>query len=252
MSISDLTVAVLGNGPSLATVDPTCLDVGHTIGMNAAYRFWERIGWFPDYYSCLDDVVVESHAGAIAEMLLAGLYKGAFLSGRFFELHPEFRDQPNLLNLDRVSWSWFQTRGVGNGQSFIYHPAFTTCFPWITTGSWTIRWAAFLGFSRVHLYGFDLTYQEQIKEVSSLGGIRLRVDSPIEDNPNYFFPDYQRAGDEFQVANPPGVNRELHVDAVKAVVHDFGVQGVGTELFNGQSESGLAGIKDVPMWVGHG
>jgi len=35
-------------------------------------------------------------------------------------------------------------------------------------------------------------------------------------------------------------------------VHDFGVQGVGTELFNGQSESGLAGIKDVPMWVGHG
>ena len=41
---------VLGNGPSLRGFDFGRLSRFDVFGMNAAYRYWYEIGWFPQYY----------------------------------------------------------------------------------------------------------------------------------------------------------------------------------------------------------
>jgi hypothetical protein len=62
-------VVVLGNGPSLKGFDFLSLHGVDTIGMNAAYRFWDRIGWYPNHYVCLDDRLIETHAAEIFRLI---------------------------------------------------------------------------------------------------------------------------------------------------------------------------------------
>ena len=52
---------VLGNGPSLKGFDFARLDGVASLGMNAAYRYWDQIGWYPTYYACLDDQLIQTH-----------------------------------------------------------------------------------------------------------------------------------------------------------------------------------------------
>jgi hypothetical protein len=40
-------LVVLGNGPSLAGFDFSRFRGFDAIGMNAAYRYWDEIGWYP-------------------------------------------------------------------------------------------------------------------------------------------------------------------------------------------------------------
>ena len=65
----DPTLILLGNGPSLRGFDFARLRKFDCIGMNAAYRYWHQIGWYPRYYICLDLVVGVSHKDAIVDMV---------------------------------------------------------------------------------------------------------------------------------------------------------------------------------------
>jgi hypothetical protein len=244
------SVAMLGNGPSLKEVNLRDLDGIATIGMNAAYRHWERIDWYPTYYCCLDEVVVESHADAIAGLLDEGRVQRAFLSGRFFEVKPEYVNDPRILDLDRVSDAWFRHRGEATGKSFLPHAAFTSCYPsLITTGSWATRWAAFLGYRYAFMFGVDLEYVEKVDGAVLGAEGHLRMTVTPDHNPNYFIDDYQQVGDEFQVPNPILERPRMHVEAFAAIIHDFDQQKVGCELFSAQPESGLARTRLFPAKV---
>ena len=242
------SVAVLGNGPSLREIDLRAFGNRPTIGMNAAYRHWDRIGWYPTYYCCLDEVVVESHAEEIARLLTEQRVQGAFLSGRFFEIRPEFCEDGRVLNLDLVSDAWFQRRGKASGRYFAYHDAFVSCSPgMITTGSWAVRWAAFLGFTTAYLFGMDVTYVERVEGSVSLGDYRMCMDETPATNPNYFIADYQREGDEYQQPNPSPAEPNLHSAAFAAVQHDFEIQSVGCRVVNAQPNSGISRHRLFPV-----
>ncbi len=60
---------VLGNGPSLREFEFDKLKKFDVIGMNAAYRYWDKISWYPRYYACLDTVVGLSHQGEIERLV---------------------------------------------------------------------------------------------------------------------------------------------------------------------------------------
>ena len=83
------TIIVIGNGPSLRGFDFTTLRHVDTLGMNAAYRYWDRIDWYPTWYCCLDDQLIITHHEEIKRLVLRGQVKGAFVHGSFFNLHPE-------------------------------------------------------------------------------------------------------------------------------------------------------------------
>lgn len=199
-------VFVMGNGPSLKLVDFDMLRHSQvaTVGMNSAYRFWEGIGFHPDYYICMDTVLIKSHARAIAELARKQRVRSFFLRNEILEAAPELAEFENIL--------WYADVA---GRADI--PIFNNYY--ITTGSWAIRWMMYLGFREIGICGIDANYVEIIKEAKPTGvGIQLEITTTPARNRNYFFADYQRAGDVYNIPNDPEYVRKtdklFHVEAL--------------------------------------
>jgi len=183
---------VLGNGPSLRGFDFGRLSRFDIFGMNAAYRYWYEIGWFPQYYSCLDLVVGASHRDAIAELIRDSERLGirAFLLRQtLVDDLGEMSASPKIFNFD------------------LLRPGFECWIPGpVTTGSHTCAWASILGYKDIYLLGIDCNYVEVVPNAELRDGIlEIVADAP---NPNYFFDAYQKKGDKFNIPNP---RKELHL-----------------------------------------
>lgn len=223
---------VIGNGPSLRGLDFKRLSGTATMGMNAAYRHWDRIDWRPTHYACLDDALIETHRFEIIRLIEEGRIQTFFLSGRMLELEPDLAQLPTVRFLDEFVPYWFTARGKAKGLAFTESRFFRTTAPeLITTGAYATRYGAFLGFDELFLMGVDLTYHS-IPEARSEKGLRLVMTKTPDTNPNYFFDDYQQAGDAFQVPNPDVHNQELHVAAFAAVRDDFHREGIQVRIMN--------------------
>lgn len=189
-SFSGLPPAVIiGNGPSLRGFD-FCnrLKSYATFGMNAAYRFWDTCNWYPQYYSCLDTVVGLSHCEAIRRLIDRAKEYGILrflLRDNLIRILGEYGQRPEVTNFEEE---------VTNGNLLLKSPM-------ITTGSHTCAWAASLGYHDIVLIGMDANYIPIIKEARSVDGIILEVVETPRENPNYFFDDYQMAGDRYHIPN---------------------------------------------------
>jgi len=70
------------------------------------------------------------------------------------------------------------------------------------TGANCCQTALCLGFKKIILVGVDCNYVEVVKEakVINQGGTdRLQMAETPDDNPNYFFSDYNRKGDKYNI-----------------------------------------------------
>lgn len=238
---------VLGNGPSLR--DYSLLDFADrvTLGMNAAYRFWQRIDWRPTYYCCLDDALIDTHKDAILDLISEQRIERFFLSGRILEHHPELTENPNVFYLDQFVEHWYQVRGEQFGLQFIEDRAFKTSEPeMLTTGAYSVRFGVYLGYDLIRLLGIDLTYRP-IADVRPLDGNRLEMTRTPTENPNYFFDDYQAEGDQFNVANPAQHGRELHFYSFVALRDDFIRNGIKVRLKNAAQQSRLFSDSVLPF-----
>lgn len=239
-ALSDCAL-VLGNGPSLKGVHLPDLAGITTIGMNAAYRFWDRIGWYPTHYCCLDDELIATHHQHICRLVREGLVETAFATGSLLELHPELIEDPRFVFLDSFQPYWHATRGEGLGLARVDHPAFTSSSPSkITTGAYAVRYAIWLGFRRIYLHGIDCKYVEVIDGADRSDGHALRMGQTPSNNPNYFFDDYQIKGDRYNVPNPPQHGGNLHLQALEAVRDDIVSGGIAVEVSNCSSSSALS------------
>ena len=208
-SVSTKVAMVMGNGPSAKLIDFNQLRLGHiaSVGMNAAYRYWDRIDFRPTYYICMDTVVIRSHAKRIAELVEEGRIEKFFLRDEFKELFP------HLAWHERIYWF---------SQAHNQSELFTTSF--ITTGSWAIRWMIHEGMELISTIGIDSNYVELLPQASRLGeegDIRLKITKTPKFNPNYFFSDYQQEGDQYNIPNDPNYLKNkgglVHVDAIRKV-----------------------------------
>ena len=123
-----MKAAILGNGPSLKGFDFKNELVGFdTFGMNAAYRFWDQIQWYPDYYACLDLVVGLSHKEEIKRLIenaeQYGIRKFLLRANLIQKLGP-LKNADRVVNFDRIR---HQHHVLGGN--------------FITTGSHTCAWA---------------------------------------------------------------------------------------------------------------
>lgn len=194
------TLVLLGNGPSLRSFDLTSLHGVHTLGMNAAYRYWAKTGWYPSYYACLDTVFTESH-----KLPLYWLVRNREENGiRFFllrrnilDFYPELKTNPNVIIFD----------------DYLQSPYFEGVAP-LTTGSHAALFAAMLGYKKVILLGIDAIYVQQIPEAEKIGENALELKKTPVENPNYFFDDYQQKGDRYTI---PDAEADLHYKSWVAV-----------------------------------
>jgi len=154
--------------------------------MNAAYRHWEKIGFYPTYYCCFDHVVGKSHRSDIIDMVK----RADNLGIQAFMLEDE------LINSDinlKKSQKVFSLSTILKGSQELHDR--------ITTGSHAVLWAASLGYRDITLLGIDQNYQEYVHGLSSRGDSILEVTEHV-DSPNYYFSDYQRVGDKLHRPNP--------------------------------------------------
>jgi len=204
--VTNRPAAILGNGPSLRGFDfVTELSGFDTFGLNAAYRYWDSIGWYPTYYACLDTVVGASHKNAIARLIERSEEYGI----RAFLLREEVLQLlGTLIALPHVK----SLESLQNEASLVFKSRR------ITTGSHTLLWAAYLGYKDIALYGVDANYVEILPEAVPTGGARLTINETPKHNPNYFFDNYQQAGDEYHIPNTGKEKGDLvHVAAWETI-----------------------------------
>ncbi len=179
---------ILGNGPSLKGFDfINNLKDYTTFGMNAAYRYWDTINWYPDYYCCLDLVVGLSHIDEIKRLIEKsdeyGI-KNFMLRDNLIEQLGDIKNKYKVINFDKI---YKNTIFLSENR--------------ITTGSHTTAWAAEMGFKDILILGIDSNYVEIIPEASLNENKELVINETPKENPNYFFEGYQQAGDKYNIPN---------------------------------------------------
>jgi hypothetical protein len=185
------TALVIANGPSLRGVDLKALSGFATFGMNAAYRHWRRIGWFPTRYACLDEVVGLSHAEAIGGMIAD--HRAGRPAPSAFCLRRNLIEALGPLGRDAAVTDF---DALAEADPRFYRPP-------VTTGSHTLLWALSLGFRRLFLIGADATYVEVVPGARKVSDTVLEIVREAS-NPNYFFDDYQQPGDRYHLPNIGG------------------------------------------------
>ena len=213
-------LVILGNGPSLKGFDFKRLAPFDAIGMNAAYRYWYEIGWFPRYYICLDKVVGVSHKDQIAKLIRESDSNGIelfLLRRNLIALFDEsLQKSDRVLDFDTLR---------ANVDLFDPVP--------FTTGSHAALFGSLLGYRQMLLMGIDCNYVEKVAGARQQGGV-LEIVEPSRDNPNYFFEGYQAAGDRYNIPNPAP---EMHIESWRAVAPSLVEKGV--EVWNGSPISRL-------------
>jgi hypothetical protein len=196
---------VICNGPSLEGFNFDKLN-GHTsIALNASYRKFEEIGFSPTYYCSADERVGVFHADQYAKIAETNpnikkffLLPNACRKFCYTSKNPEENHQKLIelslnkgiadMNMDKIKKRW------------------TGPTPF-STGYIASLIGISLGFKHLILLGADCNYTEFIKECkrSTKGeghaDIKLEITETPENNPNYWFGDYQQKGDEYHVPN---------------------------------------------------
>ncbi|SER03517.1 hypothetical protein [Thalassovita taeanensis] len=243
------TCVVIGNGPSLRGFDLHRLNGFSTLGMNAAYRYWDRIGWYPSYYACLDDQVIRSHHTEIERLYRDGLVKKLFLHRGFFEHHPHRIGNPDFVIFDQTSRHWYPRNAQKLGLPPLFdEPAFRISdTSKITTGSHAVRFVANMGYRQLLLMGIDLRYVEILPEAEPTEGVGLKIARTPKQNPNYFFDGYQKAGDLYNIPNPAAHQGDLHPRAFELVAKDFETNELECQIYNTNPKSTLSDRNVFPL-----
>jgi len=205
---------IIGNGPSLKGVDLKAFAKCPTFGMNVAYRHWRRIGWFPQRYSCLDEVVGLFHADEIGCMIADN--RAGRPAPSSFCLRRNLVDALGDLGRDEAVTN-FDELAKGNPR-FYRSP--------VTTGSHTLLWALSLGFRRCFIIGADARYVELVPGARPVSDIVLEI-AVNADNPNYFSTDYQQPGDRY---HRPNITQSAHLRSWRVAA--AGAAELDAEVYN--------------------
>ena len=191
------TIVIMGNGPSMKEVNWEQLRSVSTFGMNGAYRFYYRTGWWPTYFCCFDFKVTKCHQPQWNKMIKVDEAP----IERYF-----FWDRCVVAKDPKVTHFPYQCR-----------KSFTNKFHEFgdigNTGSNACQVALCLGYTKLILIGIECNYVEQVNGSVSGGGDTLVMKETPTQNPNYFFDDYQQSGDIYNKPRPG----KFHLPAWKAL-----------------------------------
>jgi hypothetical protein len=194
------SLVILGNGPSLKEVMETpelraLVRAYDSFGLNAAYRAYERFDFFPTYFGSFDYRVCDSHAASFAELVKNDWPIKRFFFAKQSVFPDEVKAHPKFQRINFMA----APRGVSQqktlSKSFEH---FEDCG---SSGTNAVQAGYLMGYRHFILLGVDCNYVEMLEGVKDLDGIRYEVVGEIKSNPNYWFDDYQRQGDQFHKPN---------------------------------------------------
>ena len=173
------TLVVMCNGESLKKVDiPWVLNHHDVIGMNNAYRYFEKINKWPKYYCCFDYALSEcpNHIKAWSRFLVDPSVE----TERFYLMNKD-----DLSNEAQRSPKLYKKNGNFDVKPKPKRP---------TTGGNAVRVGIELGYTKFILLGVDVNYTEHYSNTRPVGVGRIMVLKTPEKH-NYFFDEYLKEGD---------------------------------------------------------
>lgn len=184
------TLIIMGNGPSLKDVDFDMLEGFDTFGLNSACRVYSRINWWPTYHGCFDYIMTDNQKQEFIDLIETNKIKKHFYirnlskksNFQYINLLPYGTNKK--INQTREDFNNFND----NGNSGANASSIGIC----------------LGYKKIILLGVDCNYVEEIKGSSKLKNGVLQLKQTPKKNPNYWFDDYQRAGDIYNI--PAGLS----------------------------------------------
>lgn len=179
------TLIVMGNGPSLADVDFSLLDGFDTFGLNSAYRAYERMDWWPTYHGCFDYRVTDNHREKFVQLVNSGKIKRHFY----------IRDIGKYDNFQYVNLLPYGTTDKMNNSD----EEFNNFHDNGNSGANACSVGVCLGYKKIILLGVDCNYVEFVDGCKRDGPGGLVMEKTPDENPNYWFDDYQQKGDEYNV-----------------------------------------------------
>ena len=182
----------MGNGPSLKDVDFDMLEGFDTFGLNSAYRAYERMNWWPTYHGCFDYRVTECHRENFVNLIDNSSIKRCFYI-------VNISDSPNL---QYINMKEYGSTNKWNNKLSDYDEFHDNG----NSGANASSAAICMGYEKIILIGVDCNYVEFV-EGSKKDGAGLIIEKTPDINPNYWFDDYQQAGDKYNV--PRGTDFHL-------------------------------------------
>lgn len=184
------TIVVMGNGPSLKEVDFSLLEGFDTFGLNAAYRAYYRMDWFPTYHGCFDYRVTDNHRKSFSDLMETNKIKQHFYIRNFSN-----RDNYTHINLLPFGSTNKMNNSVEDFRNFHDNG---------NSGANACSVSVCLGYKKIVLLGVDCNYVEFVEGSKTDGPGGLIMEKTPDKNPNYWFDDYQQKGDEYNV--PAGLS----------------------------------------------
>ena len=222
---------VVGNGPSLNTVDLDRLSQYHTFAANKIYLLYDRTDWRPDFYLTLDWRVTPDNYEEINQL------RGS----QFFFPH-RFR---NLLR-DGDDVYWYESLSAGRSLP----EKFERNAERGVRGGGTVLTAAmqlgyFLGFHKIFLIGVDASYSIPSTVLQSGGdrfgtGVEINLQSTQNDDINHFDPRYFGKGALWHDPNVEGMKRGFQ--ASYRAISFF-----GGEVYNSTAGGNLDCVPRMPI-----
>tara|TARA_R100000988_G_scaffold83710_1_gene46750 strand:- start:1272 stop:1970 length:699 start_codon:yes stop_codon:yes gene_type:complete len=180
------TIVVMGNGPSLKDVDFDMLNGVDTFGLNSAYRAYERMDWWPTYHGCFDYRVTECHREQFINLIDNSPIEKCFYIINISD---------NTDNFQHVNMQQYGTTQKWNNQVQDYAHFHDNG----NSGANASSAAICMGYKKIILLGVDCNYVEFVDGSKRDGPGGLIMEKTPDTNPNYWFDDYQQAGDKYNV-----------------------------------------------------
>tara|TARA_B100001758_G_C18399890_1_gene608312 strand:+ start:735 stop:1451 length:717 start_codon:yes stop_codon:yes gene_type:complete len=185
---------IMGNGPSLKKIDINLLRNYHTFGLNAAYRIYDKINFYPTYFGCFDYRLNESHKENFSNLILNNN-----LIKKFFFIGNETGQLLYSNNLkNNIKFTKINLISKPNNLSRQLSKSFLEFNDLGSSGANASQSGILMGYKKIILVGCDCNYVEHLpNSIRANKGITL-IKTP-EHNPNYWFEGYQQAGDVYNV-----------------------------------------------------
>lgn len=184
--VKDKSIDILGNDKTLQSYDFNNKKI--KLGMNVAYRYWEKINIYPNIYVSLDDVLTPYHADNIHKLIQSKKIDIFVLHEKYFDIYPNDEYLENVFNYS-----------ILKSELYLLNSS-----PHITTGLFSIRLVLSMGFKTLNIYGMSgkyVNFLPESEQVTNNGKTVLKIIKEIKNNPNYFFDEYQKIGDIYNIPN---------------------------------------------------
>lgn len=243
-NIKEEVFILLGNGPSLADVDLKSLEPYDTWGLNAAYRAYKKINFWPKYFGCFDALVCDHHSDEFKRLIQESKIDKFFFinfddSGKSIFTEPEILNSPKFQNIN------FQYRTTAEKyRTDIFSPSFQQFIDMRTSGANTIQSGLLMGYRKFIMLGVDQNYVEVVDGAKKDNNYhKLVMEKTPDSNPNYWFSDYQQAGDKF---NRPNLQKS-QIPAWNNLSCTLETLGIKCEIYNGSPITQLNAFKKLSL-----